>query len=203
MSAVEANPPIREQILSAATRLFAARGFDGASLQEIAAAVGIRKPSLLYHFNSKAELRQAVLEEMLGHWNQAMPALLAAASSGEGQFENVVGELVAFFTVDPDRARLLVREVLDRPQEVQRLLDTHIRPWVELVVGHIRRGQERGHLRPSTDPEAYVVHVINLVLAGVVTHDCLQLVSDERHREELLRVARTSLFCDDAAPTEV
>ena len=71
------------RILEEATRLFAARGFDGTSLSEIAGAVGIRKPSLLYHFPSKDALRRSVLEHMLSHWNELVPRLLKAATSGE------------------------------------------------------------------------------------------------------------------------
>ena len=55
---------VRSEILRTATRLFAAKGFDGTSLKDIADAGGIRKPSLLYHFPSKEQLRLAVLEQL-------------------------------------------------------------------------------------------------------------------------------------------
>jgi AcrR family transcriptional regulator len=72
---------VRAQILTQATRLFAKLGYDGTSVQQIADAVGIRKPSLLYHFKSKDELRENVLAEMLAHWNAVLPGLLLKAST--------------------------------------------------------------------------------------------------------------------------
>ena len=74
---------VRAEILSQATRLFAEQGYDGTSVQEIADAVGIRKPSLLYHFKSKDELREKVLAQMLAHWNAVLPGLLLRASTEE------------------------------------------------------------------------------------------------------------------------
>ena len=73
---------VAQRILDQATRLFARHGFVGASLRDIAVAVGIRKPSLLYHFPSKDELRAGVLEQMLTHWNEAVPRILRAATTG-------------------------------------------------------------------------------------------------------------------------
>lgn len=51
----------RARILDAATELFGARGFHGISMREVAKAVGISHSTLLYHFNGKDELLQAVL----------------------------------------------------------------------------------------------------------------------------------------------
>jgi AcrR family transcriptional regulator len=197
------NVDIRDQILSAATRLFAARGYDATPLQEIADAVGIRKPSLLYHFPSKSELRRSVFEKIAAHWNEALPRLLRAATSGPGQFDAVVEEMVAFFTADPDRARLIIREILDRPDEVEAALGVHVRSWAAIVCDYIRKGQAQGRVYPDVDPEAYVVQVINLVIAGVATYDCVGVLvasqsgADQhfvRHVRELLRVARRGLF---------
>jgi AcrR family transcriptional regulator len=198
---------IADRILDEATRLFAARGFDGASLQEIAGAVGIRKPSLLYHFSSKDELRRRVLERMLSHWNDVLPRLLKAATSGPGQFDAIVHETVSFFVADPDRARLLVREGLDRPQEMAELITTHVAPWVEVVSAYIRKGQEQGRVYTDVDPEAYVAQVINLVVSSVATYNCIGVIAPgpgeggsmpRRHTEELLRLAKASLFRPDA-----
>lgn len=194
---------MRQQILVEATRLFAARGYDGTSLQDIAVAVGIRKPSLLYHFNSKAELHLGVLEELLIHWQDVLPRLLLAATSGLRRFDAITMELVTFFTDSPDRARLLLREALDRPVELRASIVDNVSPWVQVVCDNIRVGQKQGMIHPDVDPEAYVTHVIALVISSVATFDTVGAVmhaGDDgqqqraRHVAELLRVARASLF---------
>ncbi len=194
---------VAKQILEQATRLFAARGFDGVSLADIAQLVGIRKPSLLYHFQSKDTLRRAVLENLLAHWNDVLPKLLMAATTGSEQFDAVISKTVAFFVEDRDRARLILRELLDRPEEMHPLIEAHVRPWATIVADYIRRGQEQGRLWIDVDPEAYVAHVTVLVLGSVATFESVVALSPEhtpreqlleRHIAELLRIARTSLF---------
>lgn len=51
----------REEILGAANRAFAERGYRGASLSAIAESVGLSQPSLLHHFGSEEELLWEVL----------------------------------------------------------------------------------------------------------------------------------------------
>ena len=196
---------VSERILDAATRLFAERGFEATSLQSVADAVGIRKPSLLYHFPSKDELRKAVLEKLLAHWNRVLPKLLMAATSGREQFDAIIKETVAFFTADRDRARLLLREALDRPAEMRALIVGHVRPWADVVSDYIRRGRDAGRVRADVDPEAYIVHAINLVISSIATYDSIGALGEgnaddtdqsglKRHVNELVRVARSSLF---------
>lgn len=57
---VEGSTP--DLVLIEAGRLFSTRGFHGTSTREIAAAVGIRQPSLFHHFASKAVIAQYLLE---------------------------------------------------------------------------------------------------------------------------------------------
>lgn len=52
----------RERILTTAVRLFAARGYDGTSLQAIADEMGLTKAAVYYYFHTKADILQAVLE---------------------------------------------------------------------------------------------------------------------------------------------
>jgi len=191
---------VRDELLVAATRLFARQGYDGTSLQQIADAVGIRKPSVLYHFPSKDALHQAVLDAMLSRWNDVLPALLLAAAREE-RFDATMEALVEFFLDDADRARLLVREVLDRPEAMRKRLETFVRPWITVVAGQLDRAREEGFVHDDADTEAYAVHVVNLVVAGAAMLETLGPVlpsSDvsprERLRKEMLRFARAALF---------
>lgn len=204
-------PDARRQLIDAALRLFATRGFDGTSLQDIADVVGIRKASLLYHFESKEQLRLAVLDHLLSVWNEGLPRLLvAAARTGAPRFGSVIGELVRFFAEDRNRARLLLRESLDRGEDMQKRLQTFVAPWVGVVAEYIREGQAAGDIDPSVDPEAYVVHVVHMVVSGMATASTLDHAllppshplgnPDERHARELTRIARSSLFRERGTP---
>lgn len=198
------NGDVAERILEEATRLFADKGFNGTSVQEVADAVGVRKSSLLYHYASKDELRRAVLRKIIEHWNEALPSLLAAATSGQGQFDALVDALVAFFVADAYRARLVVREVLDRPDQMREMMKDHIGPWVRIVADYIRRGQESGRLFADVEPEAYVVEMIVLVVTTAAARECVGSVArsdglpaatqDTWLLDEAKRIARASLF---------
>lgn len=185
-------------IVAAATRLFAAHGFDGTTVQDVADTVGLTKPAVLHHFASKEQLREAVLRSILDHWNQALPRLLLKATASEARFDAVFDELFDFFASDPDRARVLVREGLDRPEETKRLLRGPVQPWLQAIARYIHGGQKTGEHYDDVDPEAYVVHILQLVLIATASSEVTQaaITKDARRRytRELARIAKAALF---------
>lgn len=70
----------RERILFVAAELFARQGFHGTTTREIAAAVGVRQPSLFHHFPSKGTIAEGLLEWDLG---PAVPRVKEIASLPE------------------------------------------------------------------------------------------------------------------------
>ncbi len=190
--------------LDAATKLFASNGYDGTSLQAIADSVGVRKPSLLYHYASKDELRLAVLRRVFEHWNEVFPRILQAATSGNDRFDGLVGEVVRFFAEEPNRARLILREMLDRPSQLGVQMGQYVAPWVAIVTDYIRGGQEHGTVRRDVDPEAYVLHVIHMIVSGIATANVLGAPHVngtpgdlDRHVRETVRIARAAIFPDE------
>ena len=71
--------PTRRAILDAAAELFGARGVDAVSLDEIAAAVGVRKQTVLYWFATKDELVDAVFGDAVAQLGAAIEAAVRAA----------------------------------------------------------------------------------------------------------------------------
>jgi TetR/AcrR family transcriptional regulator len=189
---------VRAGVVAAAMRLFAAHGFDGTALQDIADAVGVSKPAVLHHFPSKEHVRQGVLDAILSHWNETLPRLLLAATAGDDRFDAVLGELHRFFSAEPDRARVVAREMLDRPAELRKLLRGSVQPWLGAIAAYIRSGKERGLHYPDVDEEAYVVHILLLVImataSSTVALSALDRDARPRYDRELARIARASLF---------
>ncbi|MFO0725367.1 MAG: TetR/AcrR family transcriptional regulator [Myxococcota bacterium] len=66
-------PPAREKLLVTATRHFAERGFEQASLNEILSEVGISKGVYYYYFDDKDDLFATVLEDGVDRLLEAMP----------------------------------------------------------------------------------------------------------------------------------
>ena len=198
---------VKGRLLRVATRLFADRGYAGTSIQAIAEEVGITKPSLLYHFPSKQILREAVLENLLTRWEARLPRVLAVATAGLDRFDAVFGEAAAFFREDPNRARLILREAVDRPVETRERLGGRIGPWVRLLTDAIRVGQSGGRVRAEVDPEAWLIEVVLLVIGTYAAADLAAGVFSNRdldgdgrrelarrQLDEIIRMAKTSLF---------
>jgi AcrR family transcriptional regulator len=75
----------RASLLDAATRVFARRGFDGASLEDVAAEAGLSKGALYYNFASKEELFLAILDQHL----ESRLAMLEDVRSGGDPAESL------------------------------------------------------------------------------------------------------------------
>ncbi len=199
---VEDRPDPRRQILAAATRLFAAHGFDATPVQAVADEVGLTKAAVLHHFASKDDLRRGVLATMVEHWREILPPLLLRATASEDPFDLIFDQLHRFFASDVDRARLVVREALDRPQEAREILRGSIRPWLRTIATHVEDGRRDGRVHRDADPEAYLTLVMVWVTAAAAVSGVLGVSLDGpdarlRLDRELRRIARSSLFKEE------
>src|SRR5690349_12817469 len=69
----------RDELLGAALRVFAERGYGQAGVDEVAAAAGYSKGALYWHFSSKEDLLLALIEERIDAPLREMVALLGSA----------------------------------------------------------------------------------------------------------------------------
>lgn len=96
-----------DQIARIAARLFAARGYDATPVRAIVEAAGVTKPTLYYHFKSKAGLAKALLTDPLNRLLAAMRATLDAVADPRPALETMIELNLAFSRDEPDRARFL------------------------------------------------------------------------------------------------
>ena len=67
--------PPRDAILIAAAELFAEHGFGGTTTRQIAEKVGIRQPSLFYHFKKKEQILSAIIDQSDSVWREYLVRL--------------------------------------------------------------------------------------------------------------------------------
>src|SRR5262245_11307506 len=129
---MEARPrPTRERILDAALDRFGSRGFEGTSLDDIAADVGVAKQTVLYWFPSKDELLSAVIDHTADELALGIEAAVRAAS--EEPLARVDAVVKAVFRPAVRRPALLglVREVSRLEPAMSEHLLERVRPLVE------------------------------------------------------------------------
>ncbi len=128
----------REALLDAATRLFASAGFHGASLANIADALGLTKQALLHHFGTKEKLYGEVLARIA----ERMEAVVASAREREdtpgAQLEAALLDLYSMSLAHPDGSRIIVREVLDIDRRGDDIRHWYLKPFLDALVNIVR-----------------------------------------------------------------
>ncbi|WP_426594990.1 TetR/AcrR family transcriptional regulator [Cellulomonas sp. McL0617] len=140
----------RAALLSSAAHLFAARGFDGVSIEDLGSSVGISGPAVYRHFAGK----QAVLAALLVGVSEGLlvggRAVVAAADDDPAALRALVRFHVDFALRDPDVIRVQDRDLAaltahDR-ESVRDLQRRYVDLWVD-VLGRLSPSTERAERR--------------------------------------------------------
>ncbi len=137
-------------ILAAALDVFAAQGFRGATLDQIAGAANMSKPNLLYYFPSKEAVYLSLLEILLEDWLEPLRAL---DPKGE-PVEELLSYIRCKLNLSRSHAResrLFAGEVLAGAPHISEVLTGPLRALVDDKAALIGAWMAEGRLAPS-DP---------------------------------------------------
>lgn len=105
----------RDELLAVAIDVFAEHGYAGARIDDIARRVGIRRPSVLYHFGDKPTLYFAAIARLVDEVTATITDVgaLDTAATPERRVESIVDRWVDFLVDRPLAGRLLLRQLID------------------------------------------------------------------------------------------
>jgi len=144
----EARERLEQDILAAAKRLFAQRGFGGVSLDHIAREVGASKQNLLYYFPSKEELYRRVLHGVLDVWLSYMDALSQRQDDPEQALREYIAGKLRFSREHPDDSRVYANEVVSGAPIFSAEIAERVIPALQADVAIFNRWAEQGLCRP-------------------------------------------------------
>lgn len=141
-----------DDVLDGAARLFARDGYDGASMRAVAAACGLSKPGLYYHFADKDELLFRLCRDAIARVLGGAEAAVAAAGDPAARLGAVITGHFAYFVDHPDHLVVLNRERrrLSPPRQAE--IAGLERRYLDLIRGILRDGRDSGafrHLNPT------------------------------------------------------
>ena len=165
------EPSTKETILRSAATMFSARGYDAATLNDIAGAAGLSAGSVYNHFRGKPELFVEVVKSTLA---EITPRLASAdEQTGPEWLGHFCRELLG-----PQRYahRALVREVryiAGRDEEIRDLFSQYHVRSVQLIASLVRSWQASGlaarHLDADLVAELYLGQVFGLCSVELVS----------------------------------
>ncbi len=112
----------RQRILESAEATFAAKGFDGANMREIAAAAGVNKFMLYYHFEDKRTLFEQVLSAILTPVFRRLTEAIELAADLEEAIANIYQMYADLFAARGERIRaFMAREIAAGAPRVKKI----------------------------------------------------------------------------------
>ena len=194
----------REQLLDVGRKLFAEKGFDAVTVEEIAAKADVSKPVVYEHFGGKEGLYAVVVDREMNH---LLAAISDTLTGGNARVLVEQAALALFDYIDeyPDGFRILVRDspvsqqtgsfaslIIDVAAQVEHLLaaefaahriNTKLAPmYSQMLVGMVAlTGQWWLDVRKPKKDEV-VAHLVNLAWSGLENLDAKPRLITKRDR---------------------
>ena len=180
----------RQEILRQSIDIFGEAGYGGARIDEVARRVGIRRPSILYHFPDKHSLYEAAVASIV---NDIVDRVLATEGECQDRLESIADVWIDFVIARPNAARVLLRQMID----VNPIPMRNIQPAVQKLLSSIQAAiDERSDLEDgkSADATEFALVLSSASLVWVASHtavegafglDTMSPQSMRRHRRML------------------
>src|SRR3954469_16678487 len=139
----------RRELLDAAVRVFARKGFHASRVGDITEEAGVAHGLLYHYFKSKDEVLEAVFRDAWGDVLEAFGEIEESEEEPREQLRHVAAILLRSWRRDPDLVRVLVREIGRSPQ-VQTKVD-ELGQAFTAIERIVERGQREGAFRADLD----------------------------------------------------
>ncbi|CAB0555344.1 TetR/AcrR family transcriptional regulator [Corynebacterium diphtheriae] len=157
----------REQLIAIGREVFAERGFDGASMEEIAARAGVSKPVVYEHFGGKEGLYAVIVDREMVKLQSVITGSMQTGRS-RARIEQAVVALLTYVEEETDAFQILVR---DMKAGQDHSYSTLLNDAVEQVSHILGQAFERSGLNPkepnAATKEQVAAHIVNLCWNGL------------------------------------
>lgn len=204
MNRVDIHPHRRQQIITAASRLLARKGWSATTFADICKEAGISNGVLTYHFKDKDEILLAVLEHVSQTSTDRFFSLLQEHTSWQEKLKLIVESSLSSTEEERELSRLnlhLLSLAAQRPDIAQRLRQMYTFT-MQRAQAEIELAQEQGQIR-RRGPSAVAAVIQMLVIGMSFSSLMLDLsVPTEQLMDEVVTLLRNYLESENEKQEE-
>ncbi|MFE3454336.1 TetR/AcrR family transcriptional regulator [Nonomuraea sp. NPDC059194] len=148
--------PVRQRLLSEATRLFADRGFESTSVQEIVVAAGVTKGAMYHYFDSKDDLLHEIYGRVLRMQMDRLTKIADGPGSVSERLHAAAADVVETTADNLDDSKIFFRSMHLLAPETQKTVRSERRRYHERFRDLVAEGQRQGVFRSDVPAEIVV-----------------------------------------------
>ena len=148
--------PVRQRLLGEATRLFAERGFERTSVQEIVAAAGVTKGAMYHYFDSKDDLLQEIYGRVLRLQMERLTMFADAEGPVAERLHAAAMDVVITSVENLDDTKIFFRSMHQLAPDIQKTVRAERRRYHERFRDLVIEGQRAGVFSDAAPAEMVV-----------------------------------------------
>ncbi|MFG2075755.1 TetR/AcrR family transcriptional regulator [Nonomuraea maritima] len=138
------DEPVRQRILAEATRLFAQRGFESTSVQEIVASAGVTKGAMYHYFDSKDDLLHEIYARVLRMQMDRLARIADGPGTLKERLHRAAADVVETTVANLDDSKIFFRSIHLLAPETQKTVRAERRRYHERFRALVAEGQRTG-----------------------------------------------------------
>lgn len=195
----------KRSIMDAAAKLFAANGFSGTSLREIAAAADLSHGIIRHHFGSKLEIWQAIAESAFERYTRELMPIIVNASQSDAPYDAFVGVVRSFIRLSVKQPALISLIVKEGGEESERsdLIKQRFSILHDQIAILFERAQKETKALAHHTNDSFFLFLISLVAFPIVlplAADSMPLADTKSEKQNQMRehmILKTLLDIDE------
>jgi AcrR family transcriptional regulator len=153
------------EIIAAAARVFAERGFHGATTQDVADVLGIRQASLYYYFASKEAALELVCLKGVEGFFEAAKAIASGPGTAANRLARLIDSHLSPLLDRSDFVKVFLNERQHLPTESRRRIGKWSRGLERIFEDVLKEGVRKGEFRSDMDTRLATLAILGMANA--------------------------------------
>lgn len=155
----------KEQILKAAEKVFARKGFQEATVSDVAREAELSEATIYEYFSSKEELLFSIPGETARRGKEVLEFHLQYVRGAANKLRSIIYHYLSFYQNNPDYASIAMLVLKQNRKFLETEAYQTVREGSRVILKVVEEGIASGEFSPDTDP-----YLVRSVVLGTIEH---------------------------------